>query len=114
MNLVSGTKSILETDGLCVVYTLSSIWKSGHSLGVEVKNISEETVSEWAARIPIKEEIASILGGETNKRGSVLLSYNQIILNLNKQQSGPFQTEVDTQRILETIEGTGHRMCREI
>lgn len=62
-NLVSGTRSIVETDGLCVVYTLNSIWESGYSLGVEVKNISEETVSKWAARIPIKEEIASIWGG---------------------------------------------------
>lgn len=73
-NLVSGTRSIVETDGLCVVYTLNSIWESGYSLGVEVKNISEETVSKWAARIPIKEEIASIWGVELTSQDEKSIS----------------------------------------
>ena len=73
-NLVSGTISVVETDGLSVVYTLNSIWKNGYSLGVEVKNISGETVSEWAARLPIKEEIASIWGVELTSQDEESIS----------------------------------------
>lgn len=87
MNLVSGTKSILETDGLCVVYTLSSIWKSGHSLGVEVKNISEETVSEWAARIPIKEteKLLKVIGRLSLTMLMRLLPFGEEILSQKKE-----------------------------
>lgn len=40
--------------------------------------------------------------------------YNQLILVLNQQQSGPLQTGAVGQHIQENIEGTGLRMYQEI
>ena len=62
--LVSGLQSIVEAEKISVTYTLNSIWESGYSLSVDVKNVSEEVVSEWALKLPITNEIASIWGVE--------------------------------------------------
>ena len=48
------------------------------------------------------------------KRRYGLLVYNQIILSLNQQQSGRFQTEEVGQRIQESIGEIGHHMYQEI
>ena len=43
-----------------------------------------------------------------------ILTYNQIILSLNQQQSGRFQTEAVGQHIQESIEEIGRHMYQEI
>lgn len=48
------------------------------------------------------------------KRRYGLLVYNQIILSLNQQQFGRFQTEVVGQRTQESIEEIGHHTYQEI
>ncbi|MGN1084468.1 MAG: hypothetical protein ACI4QX_05660 [Lachnospiraceae bacterium] len=55
----TGAQSIVEDENVTVVYSLYSIWESGYTLGIEIKNNDDKVLRDWAAILPIKGEITS-------------------------------------------------------
>lgn len=62
--LLAGAQSIVEAENVTAVYSLYSIWESGYTLGIEIKNNGDEALRNWAAILPIKGEVASCWGTE--------------------------------------------------
>ena len=62
--LTMGSKSYVELEEIKVTYSLLWIMKNEYSLSVKIENKSDDVIKNWAAVIPIKGKVLSIIGAD--------------------------------------------------
>ena len=54
------TQYLYEGENYQVKYTLNDVWDTGYNMGIELTNIGETVIENWAAKIPFDGEVSSV------------------------------------------------------